>query len=124
LTVLAAEFHTRFSVKIHLSLAGEPDVPRATCDALVMIVREALYNVVKHACASRVEILLEKTIDGMVLIVTDNGDGFDPRTPKPGHFGLRSIRERADAVGATVELDSRKGVGTRIRIALGSKRPM
>jgi len=57
-------------------------------------------------------------------MVTDNGIGFDPTTPKHGHFGLRSIRERAEAVGASLELDSKKGVGTRIRIALGSKRPL
>jgi signal transduction histidine kinase len=124
LTVLATEFHARYALDIHLSLAADPNVPTATRDALVMIVREALHNIVKHAGASHVQIVLEQNVDGLVLTVTDNGRGFDTSTRKPGHFGLQSMRERGAAVGASIHVASEEGVGTRVRVALAPKRPM
>jgi signal transduction histidine kinase len=118
------DFRTRHALDIGLSFDAEPNVPAATRDALVMIVREALHNVVKHAGASSVEIVLEQPADHLVLMVTDDGRGFDTGRTKAGHFGLQSMRERAAAVGASLQLVSEEGIGTRLRIAFVSKRPM
>jgi signal transduction histidine kinase len=51
----------------------------------------------------------------VVLVVADDGRGFDTRRAFPGHLGLQSMRERAAAVGGTLEIQSTPGEGTRLR---------
>ena len=56
--------------------------------------------------------------------ISDNGPGFAPRTDKrspPGHLGLSSMRERAEALGGWVHLDSAEGAGTAIEVWLPQK---
>lgn len=118
LASLAADFRTRHGLEIRLSHMDEPDVPPATKEELVLICREALHNVVKHAHASRVDIVLQIHADELVLLITDNGRGFDQTVSRPGHFGLRSMRERAAATRGTLELVSVDGVGTQIRVGV------
>jgi signal transduction histidine kinase len=48
------------------------------------------------------------------LAIADDGVGFDPGLPRPGHFGLRGIEEQAGLMGAQLELFSQPGQGTRI----------
>jgi signal transduction histidine kinase len=115
---LAADVRTREGLDIRLSLAGEPIVPAPTKEALAMIVREALHNVVKHAAARRVDIVLERDGEGLVLLITDDGRGFDTSTPRPGHFGLQSMRERAAAAGGTLAVLSAVGLGTQARVSV------
>jgi signal transduction histidine kinase len=118
LAQLAADVRARDGLDIRLSLADEPDVPATIKAALVMISREALHNVVKHARADRVDLVLEVDAHGLVLLITDNGGGFDTARSKPGHFGLQSMRERAAAVGGRLEVLSAKGLGTQIRVCI------
>jgi signal transduction histidine kinase len=115
---LATDARTRSGLDIRLSFAGEPHVPGATKEALVMISREALHNVVKHGAADRVDLVLEANPGGLVLLITDDGRGFDPASPRPGHFGLQTMRERATAVGGTLGLMSAVGHGTQIRVSV------
>src|SRR5207302_5546875 len=96
---LAADVRTRHGLDIRLSFADEPDVPATTKDGLVLISREALHNVVKHARADRVDMVLEVLAGETVLLITDDGHGFEPAASHPGHFGLQSMRERATALG-------------------------
>jgi signal transduction histidine kinase len=118
LASLAAEARTRNGLNIRLSLPDEPDVPPATKHALVMIVGEALRNIVRHSAARRVDLVLEHDSDQSVLLITDDGRGFDPARPRPGHFGLQSMRERATAVGGTFALISAVGLGTQLRVSI------
>jgi signal transduction histidine kinase len=53
----------------------------------------------------------------MCLEITDDGVGFDPAVPRPGHYGLRGIEEQAALIGARLELHSQPGQGTRIVVA-------
>ncbi|MEW6182083.1 MAG: sensor histidine kinase [Bacillota bacterium] len=81
-------------------------------------VRELLTNVVKHAQASKVEILLKRKADNIVVEVKDDGVGFTIRTDgffAKGHygFGLLSIRERLKHLGGRLKIESRPGGGTR-----------
>ena len=115
---LAADVRTRHGLDIRLSLADEPDVSARTKDALLLISREALHNVVRHASADRVDVVLEADARNSVLLITDDGRGFDPAAHRPGHFGLHSMRERAAAFGGTLELISADGVGTQIRVRI------
>lgn len=118
MATLAADVQARSALDIRLSLADEPDASATTKEALVLICREALHNVVKHGGAERVNIVLDADADGLVLVVTDDGRGFDPTPPRPGHFGLQSMRERAAAVGGTLALASADGVGTQVRVSV------
>jgi signal transduction histidine kinase len=85
--------------------------------ALYRICQEALNNIAKHAKAGKVEIDVHHTSAGMELHICDNGSGFRISDLKPsGHFGLSMMRERAEAVGAVLKIDSRPGKGTEITI--------
>ena len=114
LATLAGSVGTQTSLDIRLSLADEPDVPATIKEALILISREALHNVVKHADANRVEIGLEIDAGQMLLLIADDGRGFDPTLSRPGHFGMQSMRERAAIFGGTLELVSTQDVGTQI----------
>jgi signal transduction histidine kinase len=86
---------------------------------LVRIVQEALANVRKHARAGRVSVRLQADGDVLSLEVADDGRGFvleQPRRTGWPHFGLQTMRERAEAIGGAFELDSAPGVGTRVRV--------
>jgi signal transduction histidine kinase len=83
-----------------------------------MIAREALNNIVRHADAVGVHIALEVDAQEVVLLIADDGRGFDPVRFRPGHFGLVSMRERTEALGGALELDSACGAGTRVRVRL------
>jgi signal transduction histidine kinase len=85
-------------------------------EALYRIAQEALHNVVKHARARRVDLTLEVVDDDVVLTVRDNGHGFEPGTGFPGHLGLRSMQERAQAVGGSFSIDSAPRAGTVVRV--------
>ncbi len=101
-----------------LELALDPvDVPRDARHALVRITREALANVERHAHARRVTLALRSVAQGVELKVTDDGTGFDPDAVDGGHFGLRGMRERAELLGATLEVSSARGSGTQVRLA-------
>ena len=52
----------------------------------------------------------------MLLLVADDGRGFDPTLSRPGHFGMQSMRERTVVFDGTLELVSTQGVGTQIRV--------
>jgi signal transduction histidine kinase len=85
---------------------------------LLRIAREALANAVHHAGATRIDLVLENTPDGLRLVVADDGAGFDPSVPHPGHFGLQGMRERALKIGARFALESRPGAGSRVTVEL------
>ena len=89
---------------------------------LYRIAQEALTNVAKHARAEHVEIILERRSDHVLLIVEDDGVGFDHGSPGASGqgFGLRGMEERAALVGATVQVDSATGRGTTILVRMGA----
>jgi PAS domain S-box-containing protein len=83
---------------------------------LYRIAQEALNNAAKHAAASQVTVLLERRADGVVLVVEDDGRGFEfeaARSRGEG-LGLVGIRERAQLLGARVEMETAPGRGTSI----------
>jgi signal transduction histidine kinase len=84
---------------------------------LVRIVQEALANVRKHAQASAVKVTFSQSEGGVQIMVEDDGRGFDP-TSVPGqreqHFGLTTMRERAESVGGKLKVQSAPGRGARV----------
>jgi signal transduction histidine kinase/DNA-binding NarL/FixJ family response regulator len=80
------------------------------------VAREALTNIVRHAQAHSVRLGLVYEHAAVSLLVQDDGQGFDPKSEWAGNrFGLRAMTERARELGATVDVDSLAGWGTRIR---------
>ena len=77
------------------------------------IAQEALNNVARHAQATQVDVVLEDRGESTVLIIEDNGRGFDP-SQQTGSLGLLGMRERASLVGATLDIESAAGKGTTI----------
>ena len=93
------------------------NVPPSSADAhtaVYRIAQEALYNAARHARASRVSLRLTFDDDNLVLVVSDDGVGFDPDRPVPGHLGGHSRQARALAVGGFTRVESRPGAGTRV----------
>jgi signal transduction histidine kinase len=85
------------------------------------IVKEALWNVVKHAAGTAVEVKLAKTRDQIVLSVTDYGPGLTGSTIVIEEmFGMRSMKERANLLGGVFDVHSKPGSGTRITVQIPS----
>jgi two-component system CheB/CheR fusion protein len=92
--------------------------------AFYRILQEALHNVAKHAAATRVDVVLAVNDGRVVLVVEDDGIGFDTTAPTTGStlmpataedgFGLSSMRERAGLIGATLLVESAPGKGTSV----------
>ena len=81
--------------------------------AIYRIVQEQLNNVVKHAEASRVTIVLREMDDGLLLSIKDDGKGFDPAERAPG-IGLENMRRRAVAMGGELKILSAPGKGCEL----------
>lgn len=84
--------------------------------AFYRIAQETLNNVAKHADATSVEITLNGDPTNVTLVISDDGKGFDPDAPTPGHLGLEIMRERARAIGATLAVESTIGQGTQLTL--------
>lgn len=123
----------RWHVQSHLQVPGlEPVVdvedaerrlPPAVETALFRIAQESLANVVKHARASRVLLRFEAKPGYATLLVADNGVGFDLTAVPQGArerygVGLMSMRERAAALGGTINIESALGKGTRVHVVI------
>jgi len=93
---------------------GEQRLPAEAETALYRIVQEALTNVVKHASARRVSITLVRKQGFAVVVVEDDGLGFDPRTTRTGSLGFVGMRERVELVGGRLTVESAPGAGTTI----------
>jgi signal transduction histidine kinase len=102
--------------------ADDVDLGEITADEtgqLLIIAREALSNVARHARASRATVDLRSTPERIVLAIEDNGTGFAVEAARaPTHQGLANMRNRAHALGATIVIDSAPGAGTRIIVTL------
>lgn len=87
---------------------------------LVLMFKETLHNLVRHAQATQAEITLVQTPRELTLTIHDNGRGFNPAAVAGGGIGLTNLRRRAAKHGGTVAIDSAPGQGTTIRILLPS----
>ena len=113
------EFADRFGLRVEFEC--EQRLPgltaRAQAEAL-RIVQEALTNVRRHADATVVRVRAGVEAGQLVVVVGDNGCGFDPDTVGRTAFGLESMRERAALIGGQLRIDSRPRDGTRVSLLL------
>ncbi len=108
-------------LQVHLEISGPVDLPDHVETALYRIAQEAMQNVVKHAEATTVAVQLACEDDTTVLEIVDDGVGFDQERVGEvdgGSYGLAGMHERAELVGAQLEVASRPTGGTTIRVAV------
>jgi signal transduction histidine kinase len=107
---------------VHLEAAlGDSRLPAETETALYRIVQEALTNVIKHAQAGTVSIVLTRKGDRVVAVIEDDGRGFDPEDMRDERLGLLGMRERIALVDGQLSVESRPGEGTTIAVEVPSR---
>jgi PAS domain S-box-containing protein len=112
----------KIPAQLHMSGLLDDRLPPDTETTLYRIAQEALTNTARHSRASRVDVILERRGDDVLLVVEDNGVGFD-LSEKPGEgssFGLVGMQERAALVGAALQIESAPGGGTTVLLRLKS----
>ncbi len=111
-------FSQQHDLEIQFEVVGLDDrrLPATVETNLYRIVQEVLTNVVRHARAGRVDVLLERRNDRLVTIIEDDGVGFDPQTTGSGRLGLLGMRERAEMLDGTVVVESTPGTGTTVYV--------
>jgi len=107
----------------HTGIQAHLDLPDDLCEldpdvqvAVYRSVQEALSNIAKHSQATNFKVKLTSNSIKLALEVEDDGIGFSRRTAQDRGFGLKGMRERASALGGSMNIRSNPGKGTRVRI--------
>jgi signal transduction histidine kinase len=107
----------RYGASVDMELASGISLSPREREAVVRIASEAVANAARHSGAEVLRIYLERAEAGMRLEVTDDGEGFDEEQPRSG-FGLVTMKDRAEALGGELRIDSRRGAGTKVELEL------
>ena len=117
-------FSQNYGIQAELTLGpgtGQASFEMGMQLQLFRIIQEALSNARKHAGASRVQVVFEKQDARLLIRIEDNGQGFDPAQVSSAggrHLGLRFMRERAEAIGGSLQVHTAPGAGTRVELDL------
>jgi len=117
----ASEYQARYGLRVDCHLdAGDTGLEPAQELAIYRVMQEALQNVHKHAQASVVGIVWQKAKDAWVMHCTDDGVGFDlvKVARRQRSVGLLAMRERAELIGARLQVQSTPGQGTAVTLLL------
>ncbi len=129
LEMLAGEMSQNSQLVVDVQKKGqERRLAREAELSLYRIAQEALNNVVKHSKAARADLKIVFEPSKVQMEISDNGNGFAvPSSPTEfapnGHFGLLGMHERADLIGARLEIESALGKGTRLKLVLSEAPP-
>ena len=111
-------------IQVEIKITPEAELARLIPSVevqLIRIIQEALTNVRKHSGATSVSIIFERNDNQIRAVVADDGQGFEithlPSAGKP-RFGLHTMRERAEAIGGTLSINTTPGQGTRVEIIM------
>ncbi|CAM5694439.1 hypothetical protein AQI96_37540 [Streptomyces canus] len=118
LTSLVERLTRGVSPKLRLELP-EGELPRldgATRRELLHVVREAVTNSIRHSGAKEITLQVDVTGTELDVAVRDDGAGFDPSQPTPGHLGLESMSRRTERVGGRLRIES-SALGTVVRVS-------
>lgn len=109
------ELSARSDLRVHLTLAERDGrLPCRTEEELLRIAQEAIGNVLKHAHAVNLWVRLTTCDDGFTLVVED--DGVGQAAPRPGHYGLHTMAERAERMTAVLTIEARHDGGTVVTV--------
>ncbi len=116
------EFEKRSGIKKYLSLPEtEVPLPDPVKIGLFRIMQESLTNVGRHSGATEVTVMLTEEDDRLVLVIQDNGHGFDPAKPRKKTLGLLGMKERTEVMGGSYEISSQPGEGTTVTVTVPVK---
>jgi len=121
LAQLAERFSRDCGIRCTFRVSGRAHyLPEEIENELYRVAQEALCNVRKHSRAGSVAILLSYQAGGLTLAVKDNGHGFAIKPPQAGAngFGLTAMCDRATRLGGKMDINSRQGIGTELRMSL------
>jgi signal transduction histidine kinase len=107
----------RHGASVDMQLASGIVLSPREKEAVVRIASEAVSNAARHSGVEVLRLHLERVEAGIRLEVVDEGAGFDDEEPKSG-FGLVTMRDRAEALGGKLRIDSRRGAGTKVELEL------
>lgn len=113
--------HSKVEVDFHSSGWGGERLPLPIETTIFRIAQEALTNILKHACATRVSLIIERRPEQVTMIVEDDGKGFDVdavRGPGQRRLGLLGMEERAALMGGDVKIESSPGSGTSLFVRI------
>jgi NarL family two-component system sensor histidine kinase LiaS len=119
---LGSRFEYAVGIPVQRDLPADLHLPDQIEEALFRVVQEALTNVRRHAHASRVTIRLTVEDGTVRLLVTDDGRGLPADVGNTRGLGIRSMRERVEALGGRFEIRG-AGQGTRVEVALPTEKP-
>ena len=110
--------HRQHALQVQFEVIGlDGRLPSVMETAIYRIVQEAMTNVLRHARATRVDVLLEQRGDKLVVLVEDNGIGFNlQEIINQGRLGLVGLRERAEMLGGELIIESMRGKGTTVLV--------
>jgi len=120
LAALADQLRQNSMIDVDIRLPDTPiDLPAHARAELLQIAREALSNVARHSEGTWAELGITAAGDEIVLAIADNGRGFEPAMAESSeHYGLANMRDRAVALGGSLQLDTTLGAGTRIIVRI------
>lgn len=104
------------NIAAEVRVSGEQALPFLLEQALFRVTQEALANIARHSGATRVAVYLAWAGDQVTLTLADNGRGFNPATPHHKGLGLRSMRERVEAIGGHFSMTSQPETGTQVTV--------
>ena len=106
---------TRRKVRLVVEEGFPEELPGEVSVELLRVLQEALANARRHSGARNVEVGLRTEGGAVMAEVTDDGRGFEPSSTRAG-VGLSAMRERVEALGGEIEVESRPGEGTKVRL--------
>jgi two-component system, NarL family, sensor histidine kinase UhpB len=128
-----AEWQERYGIRVDIQTFGQDNpLPADVAAVLYRLVQEGLNNVLKHAQASKVSLVLEKKSEGLALVLEDDGIGFDPEATQrnvsgsgraPG-LGLSGMKERVALLGGKIAVESAPGNGSTIFVQIPLEEPV
>lgn len=127
LKALCSEWTSRFHMQVDLQFLGSGGrLPPDLEIPIYRAVQEALTNILKHAKAHNVSLVVDQRLNELRVVIEDDGSGFSPEPPSltehekrtPGRLGLSGMRERMSLIGGTVTIESEPGIGTTLFISV------
>lgn len=128
LTQLVENLRASFAGRLELAITPEPlpQLPEEPAQDILLWVREAVTNAIRHARARTIAVQVQRSGDALHISVKDDGRGFDPPDLDrlepadglgPEHHGLRNLRTRAERLGGQTRIYSSPGAGTEVRLS-------
>ena len=119
---ISGQIHREFGIPVECRISEESfELPKDTVHELLMVVREAIYNAVRHGHPRRVEITVSFHENECELRITDDGVGFEPgalSSLQVGHYGVVGMQERIQRIGGRFMVNSTPGAGTEVLICV------